>query len=699
MKDAERVCTRFAGILQNCPKPIAIYGTAGYGKLIARMYWHDITYFMDKDKTSGFFMGKPIVSLEEVSAIQIGTVVMAAGLPAEEIIYERIHEECEGKHIALYGVHTGRLLSTQVGKRLSKENISGKEKKRNLFEEIDRHEIICFDIFDTLLMRYIPYPSDVFDITAYRAIAKGINIPKNFKDYRQQAELAWDRKLPGLDGIYLELQNMLGMSDEETAEIKNIELGVERDVLFPRPGMVEAFAYARSRGKKIILVSDMYLAPDLLKDILVKFDIVGFDKIYVSEFHGTNKCEDLFEIVKTENIGSSYLHIGDNPLADDWPARYHGIDSYLIQSGLEMFRRSDEAKRFAYLSDLNNRVIFGLFLAHAYADPFSLDENNKRHIRDIKEFASIFIEPLIFSFMLWFLREVTNKDYEAVLFSSRDGYVIKKMYDMAISSLKWSDAPKGIYLYTSRRLCMSMSLQDETDLLWVKNRLGHDMGKYMRENFNIDATEGLVDISNDYKRENVFYKDEIFNQSCVLRRNYKRYLEKNDIITSKRYAFYDMCSIGTCQRGLSKTLFPSLCGVYMNKVISKECSTMGTVVSFLPQSVNYMLGINIFEFIFTSPEPTVKSVDNRGDIIFSEENRSVEIVMLQKQLQDAIREDFKTYLKLCVPCKEISSDVGQQILSLYRCGCFCEAVKVAGDFKIIDDLIDKVVATLKPNER
>ncbi|MBE6101894.1 MAG: hypothetical protein E7200_07325 [Selenomonas ruminantium] len=701
MKDDERVCKRFADILQHCPKPVIIYGTERYAKLIARRFAHDIDYFVDRDKEKGSFMGKPLVPFNDVLAGKAGSVVMATGLPTEEIIYERIHEACEENNIDLYGIHSGRLISSKVGRSLSRTCKSGKELKERLVSEIDKHEIISFDIFDTLLMRYTLYPSDVFDITANRAIAKGINVPKNFKDYRQQAEVDWDRKQPGLDGIYSKLQIMLSLSNEDVETLKNIEMSVERDVLLSRPGMKEVLAYAHEIGKKVLLVSDMYLHPDFIREVLLRFDITGIDNIYISEYRGTDKPEDLFDIVKKENPGSSYLHIGDNPLADDWPARYHGIDSFLVLSALNMFNASCGGQRFTYQSNINDRILTGWFLANAYANPFILDENNNRSVCNLQEFCSIFIEPLAFSFVLWMLHEISNKGFEAVLFSARDGFVIKEMYQNAINTLKWDGAPRGIYFYVSRRLCLNISLQDEDDLRWVSNLLEHDMSKYMHDNFKIDETKQSYNSEKGVDKEwNIVLsnRETIFNQSDMMRRNYTCYLRNNKIDSKKRFAFFDMCSQGTSQRGLAKTILPNLYGVYMHRHLSRESVTMGNVSSFLPQTEKHMLANNVFEYIFTSPEPSVKGMDKHGGVLFSEENRSPEIIRMQQQVQDVVKRDFSAFLKICVPNKTIYSDIGQHILSLYRCNGFTGAVEVIEKLVITDDLIDKNVGCLKSDE-
>lgn len=62
----------------------------------------------------------------------------------------------------------------------------------------------------------------------------------------------------------------------------NTELAVEREVLIPRKDMVEIFRACVAQGKKVFLVSDMYLTAQMLAPILEENGIAGYQGIYIS---------------------------------------------------------------------------------------------------------------------------------------------------------------------------------------------------------------------------------------------------------------------------------------------------------------------------------------------------------------------------------------------------------------------------------
>ena len=77
-----------------------------------------------------------------------------------------------------------------------------------MFENIDleNYEIISFDIFDTLIIRYVEKPEDIFSIIEYR-----IKDAIDFKNKRINAEKIARRKFEReitIDDIYSELKNI-----------------------------------------------------------------------------------------------------------------------------------------------------------------------------------------------------------------------------------------------------------------------------------------------------------------------------------------------------------------------------------------------------------------------------------------------------------------------------------------------------------
>ena len=97
--------------------------------------------------------------------------------------------------------------------------------------QIDKHNIISFDIFDTLLKRNVLYPYDVFTLVELAYSRRYAHPVCSFREKRIQAESARRRKSNQeevtLDEIYEELPY-----DVQTIQaLKDIELEIESAVL------------------------------------------------------------------------------------------------------------------------------------------------------------------------------------------------------------------------------------------------------------------------------------------------------------------------------------------------------------------------------------------------------------------------------------------------------------------------------------
>ena len=96
-------------------------------------------------------------------------------------------------------------------------------------------------------------------------------------------------------------------------------MALERQTLQPNPEIQQVFNYAKQQGKRIIIVSDMYLPEDFLTQVLQEKGFTGFEKLYVSnavrKLKGTGA---LYRHVAQELkvAPEDFLHIGDNFKSD-----------------------------------------------------------------------------------------------------------------------------------------------------------------------------------------------------------------------------------------------------------------------------------------------------------------------------------------------------------------------------------------------
>lgn len=194
---------------------------------------------------------------------------------------------------------------------------------QKLYAEIDKYDVISFDIFDTMLLRLVNSPRDVFyivgrksDIVDFYCIR--VLAEKNARKYNSE---------PNIFDIYEELQKELKI-DIDTA-IKT-ELDTELQVCYANGYIRNAYNYARSKNKKIIAVSDMYLPTDFIKKLLSENGYDYFDGIFVSNEYKCGKSTGKLQKTAQSIIGKNltYFHIGDNYDADIMGSKAAGWKTY-----------------------------------------------------------------------------------------------------------------------------------------------------------------------------------------------------------------------------------------------------------------------------------------------------------------------------------------------------------------------------------
>ena len=184
---------------------------------------------------------------------------------------------------------------------------------------IEKYDVISFDVFDTLIKRLTNTPEDIFEI-----IGDNFDI-LDFKNIRVKCQIAAslkaeERGLPhcNYDDIYEELERV-HPNLTDWSKVKEYELQLEYDSIVCNPEVYSLYERAIHLGKRIIAVSDMYLDQKVVKSFLDKCGYEQIHVLYVSANESATKYRlNLFHVVEEkEGIqGENILHIGDNLLAD-----------------------------------------------------------------------------------------------------------------------------------------------------------------------------------------------------------------------------------------------------------------------------------------------------------------------------------------------------------------------------------------------
>ena len=234
-----------------------------------------------------------------------------------------------------------------------------------LIREIEQHDIISFDIFDTLVMRKVYYNKDVFRLLA-QELDPVWNI--DFFSVRTEAERELSRETyPYIEEIYAYISEKYPCLRGHEQELIAREIELETQVILPRHDVVDIFYLAQKLGKRVYIVSDMYMHHDTLQAILEKKGIRGQIKLLVSSEYNSSKPQHLFEKYLAEIPRGRCLHIGDSVECDILPAGKLGIDTIRLRMSSEIY---EQVEGTTPPSDLQARCRVAEYVAQRYNSPF-----------------------------------------------------------------------------------------------------------------------------------------------------------------------------------------------------------------------------------------------------------------------------------------------------------------------------------------
>jgi len=312
--------------------------------------------------------------------------------------------------------------------------------------------IASFDVFDTVLIRGTPIPTNVFLLVARRLPSIGIEIsPSAFLASRTAAEFRCRQNSNAeeitLEAIYRELGFTMGWNLETLALVQEIELQVETALLVPNPETVKDIENARFEGKRILFVSDMYLPTRFIRARLKQFGLMkDHDGLYVSSEVGLTKSSGrLFaHILKAEGIvGADMVHIGDHPLSDVVVPKRLGINCREY-SNAKPTRYEVLIESCAVETDGLASIIAGSARFARLSGPLGPIDHAA-----LWEAGVGVVGPILTAYVMWVLEQATQAGVQRLYFVSRDGYLLHKIAQRIAPSINSKTELR--YLYGSRQ--------------------------------------------------------------------------------------------------------------------------------------------------------------------------------------------------------------------------------------------------------
>ena len=620
---------------------IAVYGTGTYAKDFLQNYsGNSLVVVFDRVRKNGEFCGYPIRDIKDISSIGVELVIIAAPQTVEEIIFRRIESLCAHNNVDVFDVVGRNLRQTTLGVEY---NDKASATFNDIIAAIDAHDVISFDVFDTLIMRKTLYPQDVFELVALRGWRSGIS-GEDFKANRVMAELSvLDEGCHTLDAIYDKLQKTYGFTDEIRAYLLNTEMEAEQDVIVARSAVVRAFRYAIKKKKPVYLTTDMYLPEEFLRALLYLHGIEDYEKIIISGYEGTTKSQNLFRVLQNIAPSGKILHIGDNKQVDCLTAHLYGIDTFWVPSALEIWRMRDPSIGLEMFLTVNDRTLLGIYLSRCFQNPFANAMEEAEEEWGIYDFAFSFAGPLLTCYILWLVQKVRNKDYEKLLFVARDGYLPMKLYQWFCNNTGRTEGlPPGCYFYTSRRAAIRAGLCKQ-DIEKIAKQIPE--GTVCFEDGHIDSNRSLQESKEQYQ-------------------NFALYLEREDIKKNGKYALVDLHSSGTSQYFLQNVFAWNVDGLNMTYYIGaiREPLRISAMYLFPKNQLTALLtadNVKIMESICTSDEASVSGYTRNGEVVFTSLGKGDHEKIWLEKAQQGVTDYFSEFIgKYYVPEQRFNVSMG-----------------------------------------
>ncbi|MDB5818245.1 MAG: hypothetical protein JWQ11_1885, partial [Rhizobacter sp.] len=350
-------------------------------------------------------------------------------------------------------------------------------------------------------------------------------------------------------------------------------IDAELHFLYPRISGFKAFQEARSLGKRIILLSDMYLPQAILETALQKNGFFGYEKLYVSSHWKAKKHSGALFDCMLQEMGvepASILHVGDNLDADVKRAKEKGLKAFHLTKASDAFAKSS-AYALPWLRDeqrhnLDWTMILAIIGNRFHANPYLPDRKGTLFGGDSWRLGYSAFGPLLLGLAKWIAQSSIRDGVGRLFFLARDGQIMKEAYDLIAP--QFPGAPPSTYLLCSRRavnMAKVRSLVDIYELLnvdFAKTTVGH----LLTHRFGLtvtDVTSSVLDqhglswssivTAADRPRMKQLLADiapTILDVAEVERIAYMQYLDDQGFWSADEAAVVDIGYAGTMQESL-----------------------------------------------------------------------------------------------------------------------------------------------------
>ncbi len=542
---------------------------------------------------------------------------------------------------------------------------------------------VSFDIFDTLIMRYVYNPEDIFLLMnkKFEEVYKS-NI--SFDKLRIGAERVCRMKFGNshpeyqdvnIDEIYDTLSEYynipLDVAKTMEAEEKKLEIKFSRR----RKSAFELFDVAKLSGKEVILTSDMYLDEATIRAILDKAGYSGYKKLYISSVLRKTKANgDIFKAV-IKDLGakaSDILHIGDTWINDIERPKSLGISTIFFPKAKEVFENKINGintnlchnigetvcgimcNPSKFKDSLGYRCMLALVAGYYFDNPY-------RSFNDESDFNG---SPYFIGYYALGMHMVAlskwicdnSAEYDNIYFMARDGYLPMLAYNI----FRNNENPKGEYIYTSRKMLLPLMIESKEDFfdLPVEYRnhtpatilelLSFCCKDYNANTLDFDVNKTFTD-ENQFNNFITFFVNNLYDSSKhneAIERCKKYYAP----LAKGNNASFDMGYSGRIQTAVSRACGKGIDALFVHSD-SKRYSNMKrkgnykikTFYDFYP----YMSGL-IREHILSDSSSSCIGIDENINLIFDGIEKLYQDSFVVNQIQQGAIDFVKDFKNIFI---------------------------------------------------
>ena len=513
---------------------------------------------------------------------------------------------------------------------------------------LNKGEIVSFDIFDTLIMRYVAKPSLVNEIIRFKVedlLGKSFDFPTMRLKAEEKARQIKTSDV-NLDDIYKSFAVITELDDETCQKIREIEVSTELKLILPRQDVVNWFKEILKRGRKIWLISDMYMQTPDIERLLKKCGVEGYEKLLISCETGMRKdTAAIWNHFVEKNL--SLVHVGDNEMSDIQLPSDRKLFTYHLMSSINLLSQVPFGgmlfERLGNNMSLYSGILLGIVLAKKFQSPFRLqaaltDDTNRLILHDFRELGYWFYGVPILTYILWLIKKTKADGVKRILFLAREGYFLQSLYKFVAELLNIEPLPNDYFLASRRSVTVSSIRKIEQAEALIKLPFRGSQRELFNARFGLElGGDEKVFLPNSEEENSVDYEgivnkiidrnaEKILRHAASERANFEKYIA-NFNLNNEKIGIVDIGYSGTIQYHLQELTGKTFTGYYFATSSKNRfgdeagermrgCFTENDDYGTTKCAIyRFMI---LFETILTSPDAQLKHFDAEGKPVFGE---------------------------------------------------------------------------------